>query len=610
MERDLTRLLSVPSEDQPLLAELEALAVEPAFGLLAHRYGPALYAKNPAHFRPFILSHLSLSGWDGRRYRQLEWKKVEAQFAPWLLEVDRKNDIPLFRALYGLQLRSLGAQAEKEWRQALATRLRTASTPAERSVELQKLRLGYRLDEETALAIYELEPEATRDFILDHLPYLFSWTGSEKRRPWQRLWDATKTRDDEKLYLRLYRRQVSVASWRTEVLALAASVRDPAKLDTALEQRHPQGLRLELGDTIVELLRARGRDVFPYVFRHLQSIYNYGWGERKAYAALRALAVEQGWTELWGALVRTCAQPKEFEAELESVLMDRSLSDAETVRKLSILSGVSRELNFTGLGIALVRPLSDAHAVRIYESYPNLLRGPFRANVAPSWHSTYPRLMQLAIEAKDEPLVDYLASRIAARSHGIDEKVRRQIDELAEYYSVLLADDVAFSRRAASVLGIVPAYSIFAYGTLIKENKLARLFYERSASRYLEDPDALRDLLEASEIHAQALGFRALGLDDARARRAAIHNLDLLLASLLRPLHRRTRALTFRALDNATGELDPARAVLDRAREAMDLPDRKYPKDALVALIGRILHRWPELRGPEEITPIYRKGAA
>ena len=82
-----------------------------------------------------------------------------------------------------------------------------------------------------------------------------------------------------------------------------------------------------------------------------------------------------------------------------------------------------------------------------------------------------------------------------------------------------------FSRRAANVLGKVPAYSIYQYNALIKANRLARLLFERSASSYLADPRSLADLVEASEIHVMALAYRALGLNDLRAREQAVTHL-------------------------------------------------------------------------------------
>jgi hypothetical protein len=174
---------------------------------------------------------------------------------------------------------------------------------------------------------------------------------------------------------------------------------------------------------------------------------------------------------------------------------------------------------------------------------------------------------------------------------------------------VLKTDEAAFSRRAAYVLGQVPAYSIFAYHQLVRENRLARLLFERSASSYLADPRSLADLVEASEIHVMSLAYRALGLNDERAREQAVKHLPLLLGTLLRPMQRDTRTLAFSALANAANTPESARLILKRAKDALLLPDVRYPKEKLLGLIAQIIHRWPELRGPREQPVVYEKAA-
>ena len=176
-----------------------------------------------------------------------------------------------------------------------------------------------------------------------------------------------------------------------------------------------------------------------------------------------------------------------------------------------------------------------------------------------------------------------------------------------DYYAALKADEAVFSRRAASVLGRVPAYSIWRYHPLIRENRLARLLFERSAASYLADPRSLADLVEASEIHVMALAYRALGLDDPRAREQATAHLPLLLGTLLRPMQRDTRVLAFGALANAASAPDTARQILDRARDALNLPDRRYPKERLLGLIGRLLRAWPQLRAATEQPAVYER---
>jgi hypothetical protein len=119
-------------------------------------------------------------------------------------------------------------------------------------------------------------------------------------------------------------------------------------------------------------------------------------------------------------------------------------------------------------------------------------------------------------------------------------------------------------------------------------------------------PAAVCDLIEGSEVHVQALAYRVLGQDDDRARSLAVELLDILLGTLLRPLHRKTRLAALRALANAARADGTAAArVLRRAREALRLPDKKYPKEELLRLVGQILHERPELRGPRERPVIY-----
>lgn len=62
----------------------------------------------------------------------------------------------------------------------------------------------------------------------------------------------------------------------------------------------------------------------------------------------------------------------------------------------------------------------------------------------------------------------------------------------------------------------------------------------------------------------------------------------------------------FSALGNAAAhDRDSAKRILVRAKEAMLLPDMKYPKEALLGLIGRVMHHWPELAGTREKPVIY-----
>lgn len=301
-------------------------------------------------------------------------------------------------------------------------------------------------------------------------------------------------------------------------------------------------------------------------------------------------------------------------AEAESL---RSLPAAEVRRRIESLlasdaSDAERLAALEALATAAAcggwQPLDDDTADRLYERFPHLLRGPFKMHVAAGWPVSYPRLIERAIAAGDDSLVDFLASRMVARAafHWRWSKADIELAErLSRHYEPLRDDDDAFARRAVAVLRQVPAHSIGSYRQLVRTNRLARMFYERSTAKYLAFPAGIRELLAAPEVHTQALAFRVLGLDDDAARRLAVENIDLLLNALLCPLCGRTRLLALRAAENGAVTAEIAERVHRRCREALDLPDKRDPKERLVGLIGRLLRRWPELRGPREVPLVY-----
>jgi hypothetical protein len=118
----------------------------------------------------------------------------------------------------------------------------------------------------------------------------------------------------------------------------------------------------------------------------------------------------------------------------------------------------------------------------------------------------------------------------------------------------------------------------------------------------------VQDLVEGSDIHVMSLAYRILGQRDPRAVSLAGANLDILLGTLLRPLHRKTRMAAFGALANAARSgPDAAKRVLARARDALKLPDKKYPKAELIGLIGAVLEAAPALASSRERPVIYRR---
>ena len=126
----------------------------------------------------------------------------------------------------------------------------------------------------------------------------------------------------------------------------------------------------------------------------------------------------------------------------------------------------------------------------------------------------------------------------------------------------------------------MPAFAIHNYDQVLRTNALARLLFVRSFASFLAVPEAVRDLLEGSEIHVQMLAYRVLAQDDDRARRLAADTLDILLGTLLRPLHRKTRLAAFGALANAAkADATAAARVLRRAATLCDFPTRSIPRN-------------------------------
>jgi hypothetical protein len=419
--------------------------------------------------------------------------------------------------------------------------------------------------------------------------------------------------NDQELAFALYRRQIDARQWQQDILQLGRAIPDSDQLNDELRKRHPEGWGIKLGPGILALLKLRGRDVFPYVREKLHLIVGV-WSDRSMVGPLLDFAESQSWWDLTAAIARTATDPKFFHREIQALLDDTRLDDATRQERLRALAGVSREWNGPGLGVAQVHPLEDGLAVRLYDRYPDLIRGPFKPHVVPTWWSGGPKLLAAALSAGDDELVDLLASRYVTRPaySGVvnpqgQDTILPSAQQLAWVYQQLRdRDGPAFARRAGNVLTQIPAFAIHAYDQLLRSNDLARLLFVRSFPAYLAAPEAVRDLIESSEIHVQMLGYRILAQDDERARRLTAETLDILQGTLLRPLHRRTRLAAFEALLNAARHDRPsATRILQRCRDALRLPERRYPREELVGLIGRILHRWPELCGPRERPVVY-----
>ena len=612
LRRTLEGLLESQPDDQRLRDHLEGVVRDEQFPGLTWFWGPLLYERNRAFFRGMILNCFSDWAPTRRGWERIKWLDHEDRLEAWLDAARQNRDTSLVRRLLRWKhaARKWGVDA-KAFTRALLDDYRSADTPAARAIVLDEYDDWFTLDEDTALALYQCDC-ACSDFILKHLPQTF-W-GSDKRRLWERLSRASQQAGDEKLHLELYRRQAPIKQWQADILRLSGEIQSAEQLCDELAKRHPVGYGLKLGDALVKLLEIRGRDVMPYARSKLTDVVHV-WHGDGAKPFIR-IAEQRGWWDLWAATIRADRNDKRFNAAVAKLVHEeKQLSESDRLARLHALAGVSREWNGTGFGFVQVHGLKDEIAAPLYRRYPDLIHGAFKPNVTPTWWQGYPRLLAAAQEMDDVELVDLLASRYASQVRYENayyakkerDRIMETADSLGDYYQAIRDRDTSeFARRAANVLTRIPAYAIHGYDQLLRSNKLARLLFVRSFEAYLSVPAAVRDLVEGSEVHVQMLAYRVLSQNDGRARQLAVEALDILIGALLRPLHRKTRMAAFGALLNAAvADAESAALVLQRARDAARLPDKKYPKEQLIGLIGQILHACPQLRSEKEHPVVY-----
>jgi hypothetical protein len=173
--------------------------------------------------------------------------------------------------------------------------------------------------------------------------------------------------------------------------------------------------------------------------------------------------------------------------------------------------------------------------------------------------------------------------------------------QLIEHYRRLRdSDPRAFVRRAGSVLGRLRPDSASRDFDPNPRGKLGQLFFVQSAEAWLAAPEYLRDLLESPALEVQALALRV------QARAASADNFDLVVPLLLCRLSRRVLSLVC-AVASQADTLETARVVRDKARDALSLPRPPAQREELIALLGKLLHRWPQLCGPRETPLVHAK---
>ncbi|HEU0157955.1 MAG TPA: hypothetical protein VFR00_01520, partial [Hyphomicrobiaceae bacterium] len=102
-EKKLRRAIEQLLESQPdnvrLRDHLEGLRRDPLFPGLTWFWGPRLYARSRATFRPFIVNHFSEWLAVGKRWQRVSWADHAADLEAWLQAVRAARDGALVRRL-------------------------------------------------------------------------------------------------------------------------------------------------------------------------------------------------------------------------------------------------------------------------------------------------------------------------------------------------------------------------------------------------------------------------------------------------------------------------------------------------------------------------------
>jgi hypothetical protein len=489
------------------------------------------------------------------------------------------------------------------WGAELVTRFCAALTPGECAQILTQLDLPHTLEEDAALALYRAQAQLSSEFIQRHLPR--GRRADDPYSPWHRLMGQAQARHDELLYFALYRAQATPEQWARDTGELASSLVDPQSLCSELERRHPNRWRADIGPQLAQLALQRGAHLLPYVLQRAPDVWSAG--RRNGYQQLVELSERQGWSELWAALLRSCASAAEYDRAVMALLADRDSEESSVRQRLLLLAGIGP----AAAASARLLPLRDATLVALYERFPHLARGPFRRHLEPSPVRPLSGLLQSAIEHRDEDLIDHLSARLAVRAERSGAERLLQTAALAEsHLQKVCAEAGTLERRACAILLRVRRRTIRNQRDLLRRNSLARLLFERAGEACLGTEAAAAALLQAEDDQVCAVAVHAVTSDDPRALPLARQNLDRLLAAIDRPLPRVVARQAVRALDRAAGEPGSVERILTWARAALDRRSSSSPQQELVELVARQLSLHPALRGEREAPLIYRITAA
>ncbi len=456
------------------------------------------------------------------------------------------------------------------------------------------MQLGFPLDERSALVLYRASPDVASRFIQRHIPA----DSGDASAYWAELSSLARARGDHDLFFTIYRKTVEADQWARDVGLLVDRIEDAAALVEELMRRHPLVGRRNLGSVLLLLIRKRGRDVMPYV---LSAVRRSGTGfdtEPARLTELVGLADERGWLELWSALLASPRRAADLEREVRRLADDARRSDQDLLMRLDMIARASVERRARA-GTRKHPTLSDDTAVRLHARYPWLVREELGA-----WLSLGPggylRLLDAAMDAKNEALVDRLAGLVLTTDMGA-EWARRDVSPMAtricRHFEAFSHDPDIVCSRVARVLGCVsPGTTYTDLAPLTALNPLAHRIWNEWMPVYASCPALAWALLQCPSMLARHLGFRIVADPDCSFRQAGVDQRWRWMPVALEPMPGRVRRAAIRALrcvvqdPRAAADLVVALRVVCEAR--VPGPGRRD----YLALLGTVLSDHPDLR--------------
>lgn len=592
-KRRIHHLISTIDDDRELLRAIEEYEREVSAWRIARSAGSwahTLYQRDREHFLPLIERHLSVWGLQGT-----------SGLEPWLQEAAEHRDHSLFRILYRTWLQdTVGwGGTQERWSEDLRRAFREAGDHGTRRDVLERYDLPFEVSDEDATELYGVDPRATESWIRARIERADWLTTS-----YEKLAEAARDEGNDDLFYWLYSRTFPVARWLEDVRRLAVEVTDADELNRELERRHARGPEAWVSPVgLVELAEKRGEDVRAYLASYVGRCSS--WGFDPAWNRLMELSADRGWWEVWTATVRSHFDIDNFNALVTDLVADRDRPEWETAALLSKIAGTQYGFGKWRQTIALQPEVG----LNLYRRFAELARGLFIDHFRPDHNDAYAEVAEEARRQGDHRMVDLLAARAVTVTgrYWTEDRVEN-VGWYVEHYQSLDAE--TFAQRAVEVVAHVEAFEFLARNRIRHTNPLYPVFFA-DAGRYRPVLGRVRTLLECSCEDVRYLGLRMLALDGEEQAELAHANVDHLLAYLLNRATRRARIAAFEALALAAStDEETARRIADRARETLDLRCRDYPRNRLIELIGRVIHRWPALRTEREVPVVYSREAS